>query len=134
MTGRMLSERLAWWHFWLLYVGFILTFGPMHVSGMLGMPRRIYTYGAENGWTIWNQLTTFGALVQTPSYAIFVYNLVFSYFRGKPAGDNPWDAWTLEWSTASPPPLYNFDQPPVVHSRRPLWDLRHPDDPDWLYE
>ena len=134
MTGRMLSERLARWHFWLLFVGFMITFGPMHVSGMLGMPRRIYTYSAESGWTIWNQLTTIGALVQTPSYAIFVYNLVASYFKGKPAGDNPWDAWTLEWSTTSPPPPYNFETPPTVHSRRPLWDLKHPDDPDWLYE
>jgi cytochrome c oxidase subunit 1 len=133
-TGRMLSERLARWQFWLLYVGFILTFGPMHVSGMLGMPRRIFTYEPDRGWDFLNQLTTVGALIQVPSYAIFVYNVIVSLRKGKPAGDNPWDAWTLEWATTSPPPAYNFEAIPTVHSRRPLWDLKHPDDPDWKYE
>jgi cytochrome c oxidase subunit 1 len=133
-TGRMYSERLALWHFWLLYIGFILTFGPMHISGMLGMPRRIYTYDADRGWAIWNQLTTLGALIQVPSYAIFVYNLFISLRKGRPAGNDPWDAWTLEWATASPPPSYNFEEVPTVHSRRPLWDLKHPEDPDWKYE
>ena len=76
----------------------------MHISGMLGMPRRIYTYEAGHGWEIWNQLSTLGALIQVPSYAIFVYNLVISLWKGKPAGDDPWDAWTLEWTTTSPPP------------------------------
>jgi cytochrome c oxidase subunit I len=134
VTGRMLSERLARWQFWLLYVGFILTFGPMHVAGLLGMPRRIYTYEAGLGWEIWNQLTTIGAVVQAPSFAIFVYNVLASLWKGKPAGDNPWEAWTLEWATTSPPPAYNFEKIPTVHSRRPLWDLKHPDDPDWNYE
>ena len=101
----MLSERLARWQFWLLYIGFILTFGPMHISGVLGMPRRIYTYDAGHGWEIWNQLSTIGALIQVPSYAIFVYNLVDLLWKGKPAGDDPWDAWTLEWTTTSPPPV-----------------------------
>ncbi len=133
VTGRMLSERLARWQFWLLYVGFFLTFGPMHVAGMLGMPRRIYTYGMDD-WTLWNQIATAGALIQAPSYLIFVYNLIVSLRNGKPAGDDPWDAWTLEWTTTSPPPSYNFETTPVVHSRRPLWDLKHPEDPDWLYE
>jgi len=134
VTGRMMSERLARWQFWLLYVGFIVTFGPMHISGMLGMPRRIYTYEAGFGWEIWNQAATIGALIQVPSYLIFVYNLIVSLRNGKPAGDDPWDAWTLEWSTTSPPPSYNFEEIPVVHSRRPLWDLKHPEDPDWQYE
>ena len=134
VTGRMLSERLARWQFWLLYIGFILTFGPMHIAGFLGMPRRIYTYDAGLGWDIWNQLTTIGALIQAPSFAIFVYNLIASLWNGKPAGDDPWDAWTLEWATTSPPPAYNFETIPTVHSRRPLWDLKHPDDPDWQYE
>ncbi len=134
VTGRMLNERLAWWHFWLLYIGFILTFGPMHFAGILGMERRIYTYPADRGWDIWNQLTALGALIQTPSYVILVYNLVASLWKGKPAGDNPWDAWTLEWATTSPPPAYNFATVPTVHSRRPLWDQKHPDDPDWKYE
>jgi cytochrome c oxidase subunit 1 len=133
-TGRMLSERLARWQFWLLYIGFFLTFGPQHISGMLGMPRRIFTYEADRGWELLNQLSTLGALIQVPSYAIFVWNVVASLWYGRPAGDNPWDAWTLEWATTSPPPAYNFETIPVVHSRRPLWDLKHPDDPDWRYE
>ncbi len=103
----------------------------MHVSGILGMPRRIYTYDADRGWDFWNQLTTIGAFIQVPSFAIFVYNIMVSLWKGRPAGDDPWDAWTLEWATTSPPPAYNFESIPVVHSRRPLWDLKHPDDPDW---
>jgi cytochrome c oxidase subunit 1 len=134
VTGRMLSERLAKWQFWLLYIGFLLTFGPMHVSGVLGMPRRIFTYEADRGWELWNQLATVGAMIQAPSFVILLVNLVYSYWRGKPAGDDPWDAWTLEWATTSPPPSYNFETIPTVHSRRPLWDLKHPDDPDWKYE
>jgi len=133
-TGRMLSERLARWQFWLLYIGFILTFVPMHFSGVLGMPRRIYTYEMDRGWTLWNQLTTLGAFIQAPSFVIFAYNVVVSLWKGKPAGDNPWQAWTLEWATTSPPASYNFENIPTVHSRRPLWDLQHPDDPDWKYE
>ena len=133
-TGRMLSERLACWQFWLLLIGFIVTFGPMHVAGMLGMPRRIPTYEMDRGWTVWNQLSTLGALIQAPSFLIFAYNIFVSLWKGKPAGDNPWQAWTLEWATTSPPPSYNFDEIPTVHSRRPLWDLQHPDDPDWKYE
>jgi cytochrome c oxidase subunit 1 len=134
VTGRMLSERLARWQFWLLYIGFFLTFGPMHISGMLGMPRRIFTYPADRGWDIWNQLATVGALIQAASYAIFAYNIIVSLWKGQPAGPDPWDAWTLEWATTSPPPSYNFEVVPTVHSRRPLWDLKHPDDPDWKYE
>jgi cytochrome c oxidase subunit I len=133
-TGRMMSERLARWQFVLLYVGFILTFGPMHVSGMLGMPRRIFTYEPNRGFDIWNQISTIGAFIQAPSFLIFGYNIVVSLWNGKPAGDNPWRAWTLEWGTTSPPPSYNFEEVPTIHSRRPLWDLEHPDDPDWKYE
>ncbi len=134
VTGRMLSERLARWQFWLLLIGFFLTFGPMHISGILGMPRRIYLYRADRGWELWNQLSTIGAFIQAPSYLIFVWNLVWSLRHGAVAGDDPWNAWTLEWTTTSPPPSYNFETVPTVRSRRPLWDLKHPDDPDWKHE
>jgi heme/copper-type cytochrome/quinol oxidase subunit 3 len=134
VTGRMLNERLARWQFVLLYVGFMLTFGPMHLAGVFGMPRRIYTYEPDRGWELLNQLTTLGALIQVPSYAIFLYNVVASLRKGRLAGNDPWDAWTLEWATTSPPPSYNFAQSPTVRSRRPLWDCKHPDDPDWKYE
>jgi cytochrome c oxidase subunit 1 len=134
VTGRMYSERLARWQFWLFLIGFILTFGPMHAAGMLGMPRRIYTYPVDRGWEFWNQLSTLGALVQAPSFLIFIWNMLISLKRGAPVGDDPWDAWTLEWATTSPPPAYNFATIPTVKSRRPLWDLKHPDDPDWQYE
>src|SRR5437660_3992410 len=115
VTARMLSERLARWQFWLLLVGFILTFGPMHLSGMLGMPRRIYTYDADRGWALLNQLTTLGAIIQAASFAFFAYNVFASLRNGRPAGDDPWDAWTLEWATASPPPADNFEVIPAVH-------------------
>jgi cytochrome c oxidase subunit 1 len=134
VTGRMYSERLARWQFWLFLIGFILTFGPMHVAGILGMPRRIFTYQADRGWQIWNVLTGIGALIQAPSYLIFAWNLLISIKQGAASGDDPWDAWTLEWASTSPPPSYNFELIPAVRSRRPLWDLKHPDDPDWHYE
>jgi cytochrome c oxidase subunit 1 len=134
VTGRMLSERLARWQFWLLFIGFILCFGTMHVSGVLGMPRRIYTYDADRGWALLNQITTFGAVLQGLSFVPFLYNLIASLRYGRLAGDDPWNAWTLEWTTPSPPPTYNFAVVPTVHSRRPLWDLKHPEDPDWQYD
>jgi len=134
MTGRMLSEKLGKWHFWLFLIGFHVTFDFMHIPGLLGMPRRIYTYEAGRGWEMWNMLVGVGALIQTVGTLIFVYNLIHSYFRGKEAGPDPWDAWTLEWSTSSPPPSYNFAIEPTVGSRRPLWDLKHPEDPDSSYE
>ncbi|MBW8869529.1 MAG: cytochrome c oxidase subunit I [Acidobacteriales bacterium] len=134
MTGRMLSETLGKWHFWLMIIGFHLTFDVMHIPGLLGMPRQIYTYEPDRGWTLLNQIVTFGAVIQAVAMAIFVYNLVRSYFAGKLAGPDPWDAWTLEWSTPSPPPTYNFPVDPVVASRRPLWDLKHPEDPDSAFE
>jgi cytochrome c oxidase subunit 1 len=134
VTGRMLSETLGKWHFWLFVVGFHLTFDTMHVPGLLGMPRRIYTYEAGRGWEGWNAVVTVGALIQAVAIGIFVLNLVRAALAGPKAGNDPWDAWTLEWSTSSPPPEYNFATLPVVRSRRPLWDLKHPEDPDWKYE
>jgi cytochrome c oxidase subunit I len=134
MTGRMLSEKLGKWQFWLFLIGFHLTFDFMHIPGLEGMPRRIYTYEADRGWMIWNLIVSSGAVFQTIATLLFVYNMVWSYFKGPIAGPDPWDAWTLEWSTASPPPAYNFAVTPTVASRRPLWDLKHPDDPDSDYE
>ncbi|MBX3415337.1 MAG: cytochrome c oxidase subunit I [Pirellulales bacterium] len=134
MSGRLLDERLARWNFWLLLAGFNLTFGPMHFAGLLGMPRRIYTYAEGNGWEVWNQLSTLGVIVQGAAFLVLFVNIGRSLRSGKPAGDDPWDAWTLEWATASPPAPYNFEVVPEVRSRRPLWDLKHPDDPDWRYE
>jgi cytochrome c oxidase subunit 1 len=134
ITGRMLSETLGKWHFWLFLIGFHLTFDFMHIPGLLGMPRRIYTYEAGRGWGGWNFLVGIGAVIQAIGLLVFVYNLVRSYFKGQEAGHDPWDAWTLEWSTASPPPAYNFAVEPSVNSRRPLWDLKHPEDPDSDYE
>jgi cytochrome c oxidase subunit 1 len=134
MSGRMLSEKLGKWHFWLFIIGFHITFDLMHIPGMLGMPRRIYTYEADRGWAMLNMLVSAGAIIQTIGTIVFVYNMVVSYFFGKEAGPDPWDAWTLEWATASPPPSYNFATTPSVASRRPLWDLKHPEDPDSQYE
>lgn len=134
MSGRLMSERIGLWHFTLMLLGFNLTFGPMHIAGLLGMPRRIYTYSADTGWTIWNQLATAGAVILAISVAFFLWNLVYSLWRGEKAGPDPWDAWTLEWATTSPPAPYNFETVPQVTSRRPLWDLKHPDNPDWKHE
>jgi len=134
MTGRMCDETLGKLHFWLFLIGFHLTFDFMHIPGLLGMPRRIYTYEPGRGWDIWNLIVTIGVFFQALGTLVFVANLLWSYFKGKAAGNDPWDAWTLEWSTNSPPPAYNFATIPAIKSRRPLWDLKHPDDPDWKYE
>jgi len=134
VTGRMWNETMGKWHFWLFLIGFHLTFDFMHIPGVLGMPRRIYTYEPGRGWEIWNLIVSLGVIVQIIGILFWVVNFVWSYFKGKPAGNDPWDAWTLEWSTTSPPPEYNFAKVPVVRSRRPLWDIKHPEDPDWKYE
>src|SRR5713101_7069617 len=133
-SGRMLDETLGKWHFWLFLIGFHLTFDTMHIPGILGMPRRIYTYGADRGWGTLNMLCTVGAIFQAAALMVFVFNIIRSLRKGEKAGNDPWDAWTLEWATNSPPPEYNFADVPVVKSRRPLWDLKHPSDPDWKYE
>jgi cytochrome c oxidase subunit I len=134
MTGRMLDDRLGKWHFWLMVIGFHMTFDVMHFPGLLGMPRQICTYEPDRGWTLLNQIVSVGGYIQGIAVLLFVYNMVHSYFRGDEAGADPWDAWTLEWSIPSPPPAYNFVTDPVVASRRPLWDLKHPEDPDSAFE
>jgi cytochrome c oxidase subunit 1 len=133
-TGKLMNETLGKWHFWLFTIGFHITFDTMHFLGLLGMPRSIYTYQPDRGWNVLNLVVSFGGLIQGVAVLIFAYNFVRSYSQGEIAGDDPWDAWTLEWTTSSPPPVYNFEELPEVHSRRPLWDLKHPDDPDWEYE
>jgi cytochrome c oxidase subunit 1 len=133
-VGRMMSETLGKWHFWLFVIGFHITFDTMHFLGILGMPRSIYTYQADRGWNTLNLVVSIGGFIQGVAVLIFAYNLIRSYLRGAKAGNDPWDAWTLEWSIPSPPPEYNFAVEPVVRSRRPLWDLKHPEDPDWRYD
>ncbi|HYD55940.1 MAG TPA: cytochrome c oxidase subunit I [Burkholderiales bacterium] len=118
ITGRMMGEKLGRWNFWLFFVGFNVAFWPMHHLGVQGMPRRVYTYPAEMGWEDLNRLSTLGALMIAASVLLFVINVVKSR---KPAPANPWNAATLEWATASPPPAYNFDRIPIVRGRYPLW-------------
>jgi cytochrome c oxidase subunit I+III len=121
-TGRMPSERLGRWGVVLTFVGFNLTFFPMHILGLQGMTRRIYTYQAEMGWGGLNLFVSLSALVLTAGFLVFFANILWAARHGAPAGDNPWGAPTLEWATASPPPPYNFAMIPVVHSAHPLWD------------
>ncbi|MDY7227703.1 cytochrome c oxidase subunit I [Hyalangium rubrum] len=120
-TGRMLSERLGKWHFWLFFAGFNLTFFPMHYLGLMGMPRRVYTYAPDRGWTDLNLLATVGTFIMAVGLVLFVVNVFWSRKRGAVAGDNPWDADTLEWATSSPPPPYNFLHLPTVRGRYALW-------------
>ena len=121
MTGRMPSERLGRWSFAVLFIGFNLTFFPMHLLGLGGMPRRVYTYGPTTGWATGNLLASAGAVVLTAGLVLFLINVVWTFRRGAPAGENPWGASTLEWATASPPPSYNFAYLPTVDDRDPLW-------------
>ncbi len=121
MTGRMLDETLGKVNFWVLFIGFNLTFFPMHILGLKGMPRRIYTYSPEMGWGPANMLATIGACVIAIGGIIFIANVLWSRKSGKIAGNNPWEADSLEWAAASPPKNYNFEYLPVVTSRYPLW-------------
>ena len=121
-SGRLLNDRLGRWNFWLMFVGLNVAFFPMHIVGLMGMPRRVYTYDADTGWGIYNLISTVGAFVLFAGVLTFIANMLYSHFRGEPAGANPWDADTLEWAVASPPPNHGFSVPPIVHSRHPLWD------------
>ena len=128
MSGRKLSETLGKWHFWLMVAGFNLTFFVQHFLGILGMPRRVFTYPDLPHWASLNLISTVGAVVMGVSSLVFMVNLAVSLRRGEEAGDNPWEAWTLEWATTSPPPHDNFAEVPPIRGRRPLWDLAHPTD------
>nr|WP_298726212.1 cytochrome c oxidase subunit I [uncultured Steroidobacter sp.] len=120
-TGRMLSERLGRWNFWLFFIGFNVAFFPMHILGLAGMPRRVYTYPSGLGWESLNLLSSLGAFLIGVSVVLFIINVMRSLRVGEPAGDNPWDAPTLEWAMSSPPPPYNFMHVPVVTGREALW-------------
>jgi cytochrome c oxidase subunit I len=125
MTGRLLDEKWGQINFWLILIGFNLTFGPMHVVGLDGMPRRVYTYPAGMGWDIWNAIETVGAFIIALGVLAFMYNVYKSLKQGEIAGPDPWDARTLEWSIPSPPPVYNFAEIPVVRARDDWWHRKY---------
>ena len=122
ITGRMMSERLGRWAFWLIFIGFNLTFFPMHILGLQGMPRRIYTYQPDLPWTGLNLFASASAAILTAGFLLFFIDAIRSMRSGTPSGPNPWDAGTLEWATSSPPPSYNFARIPVVYGAYPLWE------------
>lgn len=121
ITGRLLSERWGTWVFWLFFVGFNVTFFPMHLLGLQGMPRRVYTYSPEMGWQMGNLVSTIGAFVLAVAILLFMIGVGWGLRRGASAGNDPWDGRTLEWSIASPPPVYNFQVLPTVTDRDPFW-------------
>jgi cytochrome c oxidase subunit I len=130
MSGRMLSERLGKWHFWLTMISFNLTFFVQHILGLIGMPRRVYTYPNLPYYASLNLISTSGAVLSAVAVLVLLWNIVWSLRHGEPAGDNPWKAFTLEWITTSPPAEHNFERVPPVHSRRPVWDLMYPENAD----
>ncbi|HEY0757120.1 MAG TPA: cytochrome c oxidase subunit I [Ktedonobacteraceae bacterium] len=131
MTGKMLNETLGKIQFWLFLIGANLAFFPMHMLGLLGMPRRYYTYPGDLGWNEMNLLATVGAFLIAIGVMVFLWNFIQTLRNGAAAGSDPWDAFTLEWDTASPPKAYNFLTLPIVRSRRPFFDKKNPDIADW---
>jgi heme/copper-type cytochrome/quinol oxidase subunit 1 len=122
LTGRMYFERPGQISFWIIFVGTNLLFFPMHIVGLLGMPRRVYTYPGAMGWTVYNVIESVGGFITLVGILLLFGNLVVSYFRGMPVGPDPWHGPTLEWSVPSPPPEYNFAVIPSVSSAYPNWD------------
>jgi cytochrome c oxidase subunit 1 len=127
MFGRMLNERLGLINFWLMFIGFWVTFMPQYVLGLRGMPRRIAVYATSLGWQNLNVLSTIGAFILAASAGVLLINFWVSWRKPVPAGNNPWDAQTLEWFTTSPPPHHNYTHLPPIRSERPTWDYNHPD-------
>ncbi|MGC8465411.1 MAG: cytochrome c oxidase subunit I [Acidimicrobiales bacterium] len=132
LTGRMYREGLGKLHFWLIFIGFNVTFLPQYVVGLRGMPRRIAEYAASDGFTFLNRVSTVGAYITAIGFLVFIWNMWISWRRPIPAGDNPWDGHTLEWGTSSPPPSHNFHSLPAIRSQRPVWDANHPEHADYL--
>ncbi len=125
MTGRFLSRKLGVWQFWLQLIGFNLTFFPMHILGLRGMPRRIADYAPDRGWSFLNLIATIGAFVIAIAMIVFFVNIFVTLRKPRtPMPDDPWEANTLEWATSSPPPVHNFDSLPPIRSDRPVYDLR----------
>jgi cytochrome c oxidase subunit 1 len=128
LTGKLMSERLGKLHFWLMLIGFNLTFGPMHWLGLQGMVRRTWRYPAETGFGPWNLAVTVGAFIIAASIAVFMVNWIHSRRHGHPSGLDPWDARTLEWTIPSPVPAHNFSTVPVVHSLDAFWHMKYDED------
>src|SRR4051795_10412519 len=122
ITGRLMSEGLGKWNFWLAFVGFNVAFFPMHILGLQGMPRRVYTYPSGIGWDALNLVSTVGAFLFAFSFVLLLWNMLRSARQGALAGDNPWDAESLEWATSSPPPPQNFTRIPVITGPSPMWE------------
>jgi cytochrome c oxidase subunit 1 len=126
MTGYRLNEGWGKFHFWLMFLGFNMTFLVQHQLGLDGMPRRVATYSASTGWTTLNRISSLGAFLLGISVLPFLWNVWITLRKGERVGADPWDAQTLEWATSSPPPPHNFDELPRIRSARPVWDLKHP--------
>jgi cytochrome c oxidase subunit 1 len=126
--GRQLNETLGKWHFWVTLIGFNVTFGPMHILGLQGMPRRIYTYASNMGWNLWNMVSTIGAFTIAAGTLIFIANVRKTHREAVPARDDPWDARTLEWITPNPTPEYNYLEVPVVTHQDDFWHMKYSED------
>src|SRR5690606_11769008 len=122
LAGKLLDERLGRWNFWITFIGFNLTFFPMHISGLLGMPRRVYTYQDGLGLGGYNLVSTIGSYLLAVGFLLFFVDFLMAWRSSKKSAADPWDAGTLEWAVPVPAPHYNFEAQPVVARRYPLWD------------